>query len=71
MEIMCVLSNWNYVTSDVTIPIVIYAAFCIISLLFKCRLLIKLFYIINTVGFVLIRASHLARFDTMSFTVEI
>ena len=46
MEIISVY-NWNYITTNVTIPLVIHVTLSMI--LFKSQLSIKLFYTINTV----------------------
>ena len=55
MEIVCFsVCNQNYITTQVTIPLVIYVTFSLILFLFKPQLLIKLFYIINTVGLILL-----------------
>ena len=48
MEILCLpVSNWNYVTTDVTL--FMYITFSVILLLFK-YLLRKMFHISNSVG---------------------
>ena len=53
MEIMylCV-SNWNYVTFDITLPLVINDTVSLILFSFKSQLLRNLFYIINSVGLI-------------------
>ena len=62
--------NRNYITTQVKIPLVIYVTFSMILFLFKPQLLIKFFYIINTVGHIcrylplipLMRAGHKVSF---------
>ena len=51
METVCFsVCNRNYSTTQVTIPFVIFVTLSMILFLFKPQLLIKLFYIIYTVG---------------------
>ena len=55
MEIMYLsLCNWNYITTDISITLVISISFFMILLLSKSHLSRKLFYINNTVGFIYI-----------------
>ena len=53
MEFLC-LCNRNCLTTQVTIPLVISVTFSMILFLSKPQLVIKLFSIINTVGFIYI-----------------
>ena len=55
MESNCVCRN--YVTTDDTIPLVIYVIFCMLLFLFESQLLRKWLYITNTVGFIYIQKS--------------
>ena len=48
---MCLyVFNRNYVTADVTVPLVIYIIISMIIFLIKCQLSRKLLYIINIVS---------------------
>ena len=52
---MCLsVSNWNYITTDVMILLVIYLTFSMIVFLIKSQLSIKLLFITNTVSLIYI-----------------
>ena len=50
--------NRNYITTQITIPLVIYVTFSMVSFSFKPQLLIKLFIIVNIVGLIYIYLPH-------------
>ena len=72
MEIVCFsVCNQSYITTQDTIPLVIYVTFSVILFSFKPQLLIKLFYIINTVGLIYIldiyHVPHVYELGTMPY----